>query len=93
LFGKNKKQRTISLNCNYIVLYVLLKNPRYGSQFTTLNKQIYLGKTVYVQKSFKDARANPHDYMLVDIKQETLDNLRLRSMIFPDYTQVVYVPE
>ena len=90
LFGKNKEQRTISLNSHYIVL---LKNPRDGSQITHLAKQMYPDRVSYVQESFKDATSSPHGYLLVDLRQETPDNLRLRSSIFPYDQQVVYVPK
>lgn len=90
LFGKNKEQRTISLNSHYIVLF---KNPRDGSQITNLAKQMYPGRVSYVQESFKDATSSPHGYLLFDLRQETPDQLRLRGDIFPDQTQVVYVPK
>ena len=88
LFGKNKEQRTISLNSHYIVLF---KNPRDASQITHLGKQMYPGKLKYIQESFKDATSVPHGYLLLDLRQETPDHLRLRSRIFPSEQQVVYI--
>jgi len=38
LFDRNKYARTISLNAHYLVL---LKNPRYATQFATLARQMY----------------------------------------------------
>ena len=91
LFGKNKEHRTISLNSHYIILF---KNPRDGSQITNLAKQMYPGQVSYVQESFKDATSVPYGYLLIDLRQETPDQLRLRSTIFPDdQQQVVYVPK
>lgn len=90
LFGKNKEQRTISLNSHYIVLF---KNPRDGSQITNLAKQMYPGRVSYVQESFKDATTAPHGYLLLDLRQDTPDHMRLRSAIFPYENQVVYVPK
>lgn len=90
LFGKNKEHRTISLNAHYIVLF---KNPRDGSQITNLAKQMYPGRVAYLQESFKDATTEPHGYLLLDLRQETPDHLRLRSTIFPDENQTVYVPK
>ena len=88
LFGKNKEQRTISLNSHYLVIF---KNPRDASQITHLAKQIYPGKLKYVQESFKEATSKPHGYLLVDLRQDTPDHLRLRTDIFPPNHQVVYV--
>ena len=90
LFGKNKEQRTISLNSHYLVLF---KNPRDGSQITNLAKQMYPGRVSYVQESFKDATSVPHGYLLLDLRQDTPDHMRLRSSIFPDEQHVVYIPK
>lgn len=88
LFGKNKEQRTISLNSHYLVVF---KNPRDASQMTHLAKQIYPGKVKYVQESYKDATSIPHGYLLIDLRQDTPDHLRLRTSIFPSEHQVVYL--
>ena len=88
LFGKNKEQRTISLNSHYLVVF---KNPRDASQVTHLAKQMYPGKTKYLQEAFKKATSIPHGYLLIDLRQETPDHLRLRTRVFPDQSQVVYV--
>ena len=88
LFGKNKEQRTISLNSHYLVVF---KNPRDASQVTHLAKQMYPGKTKYLQEAFKEATSIPHGYLLIDLRQETPDHLRLRTRVFPDQAQVVHV--
>lgn len=88
LFGKNKEQRTISLNSHYLVVF---KNPRDASQITNLAKQMYPGKIKYLQEAFKDATAPAHGYLLVDLKQGTPDHLRLRTNIFSHQGQIVYV--
>lgn len=90
IFDRNKELRTISLNSHYIVLF---KNPRDGSQITNLAKQMYPGKVSYVQEAFKDATAAPHGYLLLDLRQETPDHLRIRTNIFSTGKQVVYVPK
>ena len=91
LFGKNKEQRTISLNSHYLVIF---KNPRDASQITHLAKQMYPGRVKYMQEAYKDATDRPHGYLLVDLTQSCPDQLRLRTGIFPDDDQhVVYVPQ
>ena len=85
LFGKNKEQRIISLNSHYLV------NPRDASQVTHLAKEMYYGKTKYLQEAFKEATSIPHGCLLIDLQQETPDHLRLRTRVFPDQSQVVYV--
>lgn len=88
LFGKNKEQRTISLNSHYLIVF---KNPRDASQITHLAKQMYPGNIHYLQEAYKDATAEPHGYLLIDLKQDTPDHLRLRTTIFPGEQQIVYV--
>ena len=89
LFTKNKESRTISLNAQYMVLF---KNPRDTSQITHLAKQMYPGKVKLVQESFKNATKVPYGYLVIDLKQETPEQLRLRSSIFPDDgVQYVYI--
>ncbi|GFN91905.1 hypothetical protein PoB_001841100 [Plakobranchus ocellatus] len=90
LFGNNKQQRTLSLNSHYLVV---LKNPRDMSQISCLARQVCPGNSKYVEEAYKDATHVPDGYLLLDLKQCTPDNLRLRTTIFPcDSKQIVYVP-
>lgn len=88
LFSKNKENRTISLNAQYMVLF---KNPRDASQITHLAKQMYPGHIKYMQEAFGDATSESYGYMLVDLKQDTPEHMRLRTHIFPGETQYVYL--
>ena len=91
LFPKNKESRTISLNSQYMVIF---KNPRDASQIANLAKQMYPGRGAFVQEAFTDATASPYGYLLIDLKQNTPDDLRLRTSILPDDAhQFVYVPK
>ena len=85
LFPKGKENRTISL--------VLFKSPRDAGQVGQLAKQMYPGRVKYMQDAFKDATSTPYGYLLIDLKQETPDDARLRTKVFTDYIiQYVYVP-
>ena len=84
----DKKQRTLSLNAHYLVLF---KNPRDVSQITHLAKQMYPGHIKFLQEVFKDATSQPYGYLLVDLKQETPEHLRLRSHMLPQETSFVYL--
>ena len=91
VFPKNKESRTISLNSQYTVVF---KNPRDVSQMTTLAKQMYPGLVKFVQEAFADATSTPYGYILVDLKQDTPEDLRLRTSILPDdAVQYVYMPK
>jgi ABC-type methionine transport system ATPase subunit len=88
LFPKNKESRTISLNAQYIVMF---KNPRDASQVTTLAKQMNPGQVKYLQSAFDKATSRPYGYLLVDLKQDTPEKLRMRTKIFPHEFQRVYI--
>lgn len=88
LFNKQKEQRTISLNSHYMVLF---KNPRDRSQIIHLAKQMYPKQNYFLQEAYKMATAEPFSYLLVDLKQDTPDHLRLRGDLFQEY-QTVYTP-
>ena len=90
LFNKNKEQRSINLNSHYIIVF---KNPRDSSQIIHLAKQMFPGQTRYMQEAYKMATSEPFGYLLVDLKQNTPENLRLRSNIFQKDQQIFYVPK
>jgi hypothetical protein len=89
LFHKGKGHRTISLNSQYLVLF---KNPRDRGQINCLSRQIYPRKPNIIHEAFSDATQRPHGYLLFDFKQSTPEKYRLRTNIFPDETQYVYIP-
>ncbi len=89
VFDKNKHLRTISLNTHYLVFF---KNPRDASQFTHLAKQMRPGHVHHMQEAFTDATTRPYGYLFIDFTQETTEDVRLRTDIFPDEaTQMVYI--
>ena len=76
----------MSLNAHYMVLF---KNPRDVSQFVNLARQMY-------PKTFQfaiDATREPYSYLLVDLRSEQDEELRLRKNIFPGESHNVYVPK
>ena len=87
LFYKNRQTRTFSVNSHYIVLF---KNARDATQVANLARQMYPGKITFMIEAFKNATSAPYGYLLIDLKQETDDKLRLRTGIFPGDVQHVY---
>jgi len=83
------KQRTISLNSHYIILF---KNVRDTGQITTLARQISTGKQSYqhFMIAYLDATSVPYGVLLVDLRPETPDKLRLRTGILPHVPTYVY---
>ena len=85
LFLNNKLYRIISLNSNYIIL---MKNTRDSSCVSLLAKQTHPFRTRFVTDSYIDATRNPYSYLLLDLRQETPDEIRLRANIFSDQVSV-----
>jgi hypothetical protein len=52
--------------------------------------QMYPRRTEYFLEAFARATARPHDYMVIDMKQNTPNILRLRIFIFPGEEQKAY---
>ena len=87
IFHQNKHSRTVSLNAHYMVLF---KNVRDASQITNLAKQMYPGNVKYLKSSYEDATNKHYGYLLIDLKPDTSDLLRLRTDIFPGEIHYVY---
>ena len=87
-FDKNKENRTITLNAHYIVLF---KSPRDAQQVEHLARQMYPGKVKFMREAFADATSQPYSYLLIDLKPNTPEDIRLRSNIFPGELQTVYI--
>jgi hypothetical protein len=88
LFHRGKHNETISRNAHYMVLF---KNLTDVSQIMALAHQMYPRRTQFFLEAFARATARPHGYMVIDMKQNTPDILRLRTFIFPGEEQKAYV--
>lgn len=76
----NKDHRTISLNAQYVVLF---KNPRDGRQIEYIANQMFPGRSRLLRQAFEDATGTrPYSYLLLDMKQTTPDQFRVRTNIF-----------
>lgn len=78
----------MSLNAHYLVIF---KNPRDLCQLATLARQMYPGQARFLVDAFEDATRLPYGYLLIDLKPDTEDKIRIRTQIFSDETQIVYV--
>ena len=88
LFHYGKEMRTLSLNSHYLILF---KNPRDHLQITTLARQMYPGRSQFLVEAFEDATKTPHGYLLIDLKPETNDDLRIRTDILHSEQTIFYV--
>ena len=80
LFYKNKSFRTMSLNSHYMVL---MKNDRDKQQISILARQFSPNNSNFIIQAYEEATKNPYDYLLLDFRPSTPQNLRVRSRIFP----------
>ena len=91
IFHQGKGQRDISLNAHYVVLF---KNPRDKAQIRHLAQQVYPENTKFLQDAYKDSTSQAHGYLLLDLKQGTPEEYRVRTNILPgDGYTTVYVPK
>jgi hypothetical protein len=90
LFHRGKHHRTMSLNAHYMVVF---KNPRDVSQMMALALQMYPRRTQFFLEVFARTTVRSHGYMymVINMKQNTPDILRLRTFIFPGEEQKAYV--
>ena len=79
--------RTSRVNSQYLIL---LKNPSDNLQVSTLARQLFPKNPKHLLEAYADATSTPHSYLLLDLHQHTLDNLRLRTNIFPGDITTVY---
>ena len=85
LFFSSKHQRTISLNCHYLILFRQIRD---ANQIHTFARQMLPDKkgSAYFMESYLDATVTPYGYLLVDLRPETDDRLKLRTNILPHQT-------
>ena len=92
-FHQGRHSRDMSLNAHYISIF---KNPRDRSQISFLARQLYPEDSKFLTQAYADATIMPHGYILLDLKQQTPDMLRVRSRIFTheqsDGGEIVYIP-
>jgi hypothetical protein len=77
-FHQSKQMRTISLNSQYIII---LKNFRDQNQIEYLGKQLFKNKIRSFKRAFDDATAKPYGYLLIDLKPDTPNKLRIRTRL------------
>lgn len=88
LFYNNKSFRTMSLNAHYLVL---MKNDRDKQQISTLAKQFSPNNSAFIVQAYENATLRPFNYLILDFRPESHNNIRVRTNIFPDqFPTVIY---
>ena len=87
-FSQSKDQVTRRRNCQYVTLF---KNPADISQVRVIASKMFPENNKFLAKTYKDAVSKAHGYILLDLRQETADDLRVRTNILPhQFPMVVY---
>ena len=88
LFSHGKYSRTISLNCQYLII---LNNPRDKSQIFYLARQMYPTNPNFLIECYNDATENKeYGYLFIDLKQSTQKDFRIQSGITMDEQRIIY---
>ena len=88
VFSNYKHFRTISLNCQYIIL---LNSPRDQLQITHLGRQMFPGKSDFFSRAYADAVTSKHfGYLLVDLTQETNAHNRVQTGVLAGEERIIY---
>jgi len=88
-FIKGKNQVTIGMNAKYMEIF---RSPRSLMQLQYLNNQIFHDKKGVLVEAYKDIMVT-HDYgyFVLDLTVHCLEEMRIRSMIFPGDETIVYM--
>ncbi|GFS97181.1 uncharacterized protein TNCV_1281601 [Trichonephila clavipes] len=84
IFLQNKKEKEMPR----IQMQPIVPNRRDQSQITHLGRQLYPRKVKFFQECYADATSKPYGYLLIDLKPETDESLRVRTA-----KKFVLVPE
>ena len=88
IFPQEKYSRTISLNCQYMLL---TNNPRDRNQLVQLAKQIFPGQTKFFAEAYNDAvTLKRYGYLLLALDQNTEEENRVQTGILPNETRIIY---
>ena len=88
LFNQDAAMRTISLNTHYMVLF---KNPRDATQIRTLGQQMYPDNPRMLVSAYRDATSQPYGYLLLNLRPDACDALRILTDVFAKQP-TVYIP-
>ena len=80
VFEKGKSMKTTNLNSQYLVIF---KNPRDKGQSAILARQMFPTKWKGFLAAMEDAHSKPYSYLVVDLRPETPDEIRIRSSMLP----------
>lgn len=90
IFHKCKSLRECNLNAQYMVLF---KTPRDQGQIRTISSQMFPGKPGFLGNALEDAcKERARGYLLLDLRNDTPSDFRVRTGVLPNESMLVYKP-
>jgi len=89
-FHQATSMRNISLNSHYLVLF---KNPRDGRQIKCISSQIFPTNSSFLTDAYRQATERPYGYVIIDLTQQTSDECRVLTNIFPHEYCMYFMPK
>src|SRR5271156_2825886 len=90
-FLRTNETRTRRLNSQYLVLF---KNPSDATQIAVIGRQMFPHNPSFLSHVYSEATKRPHGYIFIDLRQETDDDLRIRSRVLQrEFPMQVYKHE
>jgi len=89
-FTKTNRVATISLNTPLIGA---IQSRETAGQIPFFGEHCIAEHNKFLVEAFKDATAEPHSYLLLDLRPETEERYRVRANIFQGEQQIVYQPK
>lgn len=86
----DKGAKIARYNSQYLLL---MKAKNAALQVNTLGRQIFADEFAFFKDAYNKATGVPYGYLLINLHPTADDNLRLRTNIFPDEIQTVFLPK
>jgi hypothetical protein len=90
MFPRGKNSKSISLNCQFFVLF---NAKRDMSQISVFAKQAFPKQYNFFMSAYFQATNKTYGYLLVDLSMTTEKKYALRTSIFKDDDMVIYLPD
>lgn len=90
MYDQSRGHRAIMLNSHYTFLF---RNCRDVQQIARLGRQVFPQYKNFLVDSYTDAVSRPYGYLLLDLKPNTPDYLRVRGRLLESDGQDVYLPK
>ncbi len=88
LFHQSKNCRSMNLNVHYLVLF---KNVRDRTIIHKLAMQMYPKNIKFLVDAFEEATSEPYTYLFMDLQANTPSIIRIRSDLFNEMGQKVFI--